>query len=158
MYVDTQREGHSSLARSTPSEKRLSARIHSDSSTAIGRVTRPTRIVHERTGSVRLVLVPDFSTITRFGSVRRKIRFPGSPRFRLRLSDASWLGPFWFGSVPRPVPAGSRIQRFGLVRFGQFGSVYYLFLIVQFTASVCSSNMCSSNEQRSHSCNELVHA
>ena len=37
-------------------------------------------------------------------------------------------GPFRFGSFPRPVPAGSRIERFCLVRFGRFGSVSYSFL------------------------------
>ena len=56
----------------------------------------------------------------RFGSVRTNI-CPGSTRFDLRFSDASWLGPVRFGSVPRPVPAGSRIKRFGSVPFGRFG-------------------------------------
>ena len=39
------------------------------------------------------------------------------------------LGMFWqrFGSVPRPVPDGSEIKRFGSVRFG---SVSYSFLKV----------------------------
>ena len=37
----------------------------------------------------------------RFGSVRKTI-FPGSTRFGLRFSDASWLGSVRFGSV-RPV-------------------------------------------------------
>ena len=62
--------------------------------------------------------------IYRFGSVRKHI-FPGSTRFGLRFSDASWLGPVRSGSLPRPVPAGSRINRFGSVRFGRFGSVSY---------------------------------
>ena len=44
--------------------------------------------------------------------------FPGSTRFGLRFSDAWWLGPVRFGLFPRPVPAGSRIKRFGSVRFG----------------------------------------
>ena len=52
----------------------------------------------------------------RFGSVRQ-IRCPGPMRFGLRFSDVSWLGSVRFGSFPRPVPAGSRIQRFGSVRF-----------------------------------------
>ena len=39
--------------------------------------------------------------------------FAGSTQFGLRFSDASWLGPLRFGPVPRPVPAGSRIKRFG---------------------------------------------
>ena len=62
----------------------------------------------------------------RFGSVWTII-FPGSTRFGLRFSDASWLGPVRFGSVPRPVPAGSRIKRFGSVRPVRFG---FLFLPV----------------------------
>ena len=81
----------------------------------------------EGTGLVRFVSVPDFSSrINRFGSVRTKT-IPGSTRFGLRFSDASWLGPIRFGSVPRPVPAGSRINRFGSVRPVRFG---FLFLHV----------------------------
>ena len=74
------------------------------------------------------VSVPDFSKTHGFnsGSVRKSI-FSGSTRSGLRLSDASWLGPVRFGSVPRPVPASSRI-RFGSVRFSRFGSVSYSFL------------------------------
>ena len=57
-----------------------------------------------------------------FGSVRfGRFICPGSTRFRLRFSDASWLGPVRFGSFPRPVPAGSRIKR-----FGSAGSVWFL--------------------------------
>ena len=41
------------------------------------------------------------------------IPFSDSMRFGLRLLNASWLGPVRFGSFPRPVPAGSRIKRFG---------------------------------------------
>ena len=37
-------------------------------------------------------------------------------------------GSVRFGSVPRPVPAGSGIKRFGSVRFGRFGSVSHSFL------------------------------
>ena len=67
----------------------------------------------------------------RFGSENNISRFDG---FSLRFSDASWLGPVRFGSVPRPVPAGSGMKRFGSVRFGsvrfgRFGSVSYAFLI-----------------------------
>ena len=58
----------------------------------------------------------------------RKIDCPGSTRFGLRFSDASWLGPVRFGSYARPVPPGSRIQRCGSFRFGRFGSVSYSFL------------------------------
>ena len=82
------------------------------------------------TGSVRFVLVPDFSKINRFGSVRfgsvRKLFFPGSTRFGLRFSDAAWLGPVRFGLFPRPVPAGSRITWFVSVRFGsvRFGFLF----------------------------------
>ena len=65
----------------------------------------------------------------RFDSFRFRTNiFPGSMRFGLRFSDASWLGPVRFGSFPRPVPAGSRIKRFGSVRFSRFGSVSYSFL------------------------------
>ena len=56
----------------------------------------------------------------RFGS---EIQFPGSTRFDLRFSAASWLGPVRFGSFPRPVPAGSSMKRFGSFRFGSAGSV-----------------------------------
>ena len=48
----------------------------------------------------------------RFGSVWT-IYFSGLTRF---CSDALWLGPVLFGSVPRPVLAGSRIAQFGSVR------------------------------------------
>ena len=78
-------------------------------------------------GSIRFHSVP-FGSI-RFHSVRRTN--PGSTRFGLRFSDALWLGPVRFGSVPRPVLAGSRSKRFGSVRFGRigrFGSVSYSFL------------------------------
>ena len=54
--------------------------------------------------------------------------FPGSTRFGLRFSDASWLCPIRFGPFLRPVPAGSRIKRFSSVRFGRFGSDSYSFL------------------------------
>ena len=54
-----------------------------------------------------------------FASVR-KLLFPGSTRFGLRFSDASWLGPVRFGS---PIPAGSGVKRFCSVRLGRFGSV-----------------------------------
>ena len=87
------------------------------------------RFLQEGTGSVRFVSVPDFSKIHRFGSVRfgSENIFPGSTRFGLRFSDASWLGPVRFGSVPCPVPASSRIKLFGSVRFGsvRFGSVRF---------------------------------
>ena len=48
----------------------------------------------------------------------------------MRFSDASWLDPVRFGSVPRLVPAGSEIKRFcsaGSVRPVRFG---FLFLSV----------------------------
>ena len=51
-----------------------------------------------------------------------------STRFGRHFSDASWLCPVRIGSFPRPVSAGSRIKRFGSVRFGRFGSVSYSFL------------------------------
>ena len=73
-----------------------------------------------------------------FGSVRFRtfnkysvwfssaIHFSGSMRFGLRFSDASWLGPVRFGTVPRPVPTGSGIHRFGSIRFGsvRFGFLF----------------------------------
>ena len=65
------------------------------------------------------------SSSVRFGSVR-KIVVPGSTRFGLRFLDALWLGPVRFGSVPRPFPAGSEIQRVGSVRFGSAGLVRFL--------------------------------
>ena len=65
----------------------------------------------------------------RFASVRT-IKFPGSARVGLRSSDASWLGPVLFDSVPRPVLAGSRMHRFGWVRLGRFGSVSYSLLTI----------------------------
>ena len=40
-------------------------------------------------------------------------------------------GAVRFGSVPRPVPAGSGTKRFGSVRFCRFGSVSYSFLKVK---------------------------
>ena len=56
--------------------------------------------MQEGTGSVRFVSVPDFSQM--------------------------FIGPVRFGSVPRPVPAGSEIKRFGSGRFGRvrFGLLF----------------------------------
>ena len=71
----------------------------------------------------------------RFGLVR-KIKNPCSTRFGLRFSDVSWLGPVRFCSVPRLVPAGSRIEWFGSVRFCRFGSVSYSFLLCPAPRSV----------------------
>ena len=86
-------------------------------------------MLQEGTSSIRVDL--DFSKIHRFGSVRfgsvRKISFLGSTRFGLRFSDVQWLGTVRFGSFPRPVPAGSRIERFGSVR-PRFGSYSFLML------------------------------
>ena len=56
----------------------------------------PFNFIQEVTGSVRFVSVPDFSTI--IGS-DRKMSFPGSTRFGLRFSDASWLGSVRFASA-----------------------------------------------------------
>ena len=58
----------------------------------------------------------------RFGLVR-KIMFSGSTRLGPPFLDASWLGPVRFGSVLRPVPAGSRIST---VRFGSVRPVRFL--------------------------------
>ena len=69
--------------------------------------------------------VPDFPHSrkligsVRFGSEMYLSRFD-AVRPAL-LSDASWLGPVRFGSFPRPVPACSRIKRFGSVRPIRFG-------------------------------------
>ena len=90
----------------------------------------------EGTGSVRFVF--------RFRTFRKLI---GSVRFGnliclVRRASASvfWTrrGSVRFGSVPRPVPAGSRVKRFGSVRFGRFDSVSYSFLDHGF-AVLCSS-------------------
>ena len=80
----------------------------------------------------------------RFGSVRLRtfLKLIGSVRFGSENYN-SWLdvvrpaffgrvvarsGSVRFGSVPRPVPAGSGIKRFGSVRPARFGSVSYSFL------------------------------
>ena len=82
-------------------------------------------IVQEGTSSVRFVLLPDFSKqltgSVRFGSEKL---FPGSTRFGLLFSDASWLGPVRFDSFQHPVPAGFRITRFGSVRPVRFGFLF----------------------------------
>ena len=74
---------------------------------------------------MRFASAPDLfeSSSVRFGSVR-KMMFPGSTRFGFRFPDASWLGPVRFGSVQRPVLAGSRIERFGSVRPVRFGFLF----------------------------------
>ena len=82
----------------------------------------------EGTGSVRFVSVPDFSKMNRFGSVRlgilvSPVRRGSACAFQTRR------GSVRFGSVPRPVPAGSGIERFGSVRLGRSGSVSYFFLM-----------------------------
>ena len=82
-----------------------------------------------RFGSLRFGSGLFENSSVRFGSVRTVI-FPASKRFDLRFSDASWLGPVGFGSVPCPVPTGYIIKRFASVRFGRFGSVSYSFLSV----------------------------
>ena len=93
------------------------------------------RLRQEGTGSVRFQTFRRFIGSVRFGSglfedssVRlgsvRTIIFPGSMRFGVHFSNASWLGPVRFGSFPRPVPAGFRIK--GSVRFGSAGSVRFL--------------------------------
>ena len=78
-----------------------------------------------RFDSFRFRTFDKFIGSVRFGSDKC---FPGSMRFGLRFSEASWLGPVRFGSFPRPAPVGSEIKRFGSVRFGQFASVSYSFL------------------------------
>ena len=67
----------------------------------------------EGTGSVRFVSVRFVLKIKRFGSVRfGNKHFPGSTRFGQRFFARVVAR---FGSVPRPVPAGSEIKRFGSV-------------------------------------------
>ena len=44
-------------------------------------------------------------------------------RFGLRFLKASWFGPVRFGSVPRPVLAGSKLN--SSVQFGSAGSVRF---------------------------------
>ena len=87
-----------------------------------------------RFGSIRFGSGLFENSSVRFGSIRfgsEKIIFPiwrGSACvFRTRR------GSVRFGSVPRPVPAGSRSNqtvRFGSVPFGRFGSVSYSFRVV----------------------------
>ena len=91
-------------------------------------------LVQEGACSIRFVSVPCFSRINRFGSVRfgSETLCSGSTQFGLLFSDASWLGPVRFGSVPRPVPAGSGIKRFGSVRPVRFG-----FLLLPDTPNLC---------------------
>ena len=54
-------------------------------------------------------------------------------RSGLLFFNASWFGPVRFDLVPRPVPAGSRIKRFGSVRPVRFG--------VLFPSAVCSESL-----------------
>ena len=71
-------------------------------------------------GSIRFGSVIFEKSSFRFGSVWQFYVY-GSMRFGLRFLNALWLGPVRFGSFPRPVPAGSRIKRFGSVRPVRFG-------------------------------------
>ena len=93
-------------------------------------------MIQEGTGSVRFVSVPDSSTIHRLGSVRERM-FPGSMRFGRRFSDATWLGPVRFGSFLCPVPAGSRIKRFGSVRPVRFGFLFLPDDMVCYGTTLC---------------------
>ena len=69
--------------------------------------------------------------------------FPGSTPVRPAFfSDESWLGPVRFGSFPRPVPAGSRVKRFGSVRPIRFG---LLFLPVKSILPLRTSVFVSAN-------------
>ena len=62
------------------------------------------------------------------GSVRFGLAIvaPGSTRFGLRFSYASWFGPVRFDSVLRPVPAGSEMKRFASLRFGWAESIRFV--------------------------------
>ena len=73
-----------------------------------------------RFGSIRLGSGFFENRSVRFGSVR-KFSFPGSTRFGLRFSDASWLGPVRFGSAS----GSGRFQNY-TVRSGSAGSVRFL--------------------------------
>ena len=79
----------------------------------------------KRFASIRFGSVSFEKSLFRFGSVWQ-LFLSGSMRFGLYFLNASWFGPVRFGSVPRPVPAGSEIKRFGSVR--PIGSVSYSFL------------------------------
>ena len=74
--------------------------------------------MQEGTGSVRFGSGLFEKSSVRFGSANH---LSGSTRFGLRFLNVSWLGPVRFGSVPRPVPAVSRIKWFGSVRPVRFG-------------------------------------
>ena len=67
-----------------------------------------------RFGSIRFGSVTFEKSSVRFGSVRKHV-FPGSMRFGLPFSDASWLGPVRFGLFPHPVPELNGSVRFGSV-------------------------------------------
>ena len=84
-----------------------------------------TKLGRNRFGSNRFGSGLSGNSSVRFCSVWT-MNYPGSTRFGLRSLNASWFGPFRFGSVLRLVQAGSEIKRFGLVRFGRFGSVRFI--------------------------------
>ena len=77
-----------------------------------------TCLIHSGAGSIRFDSGL-FENSARFDTV-----FPGSTRFGLRFSDSSRLGPVRFGSIPCPVPAGPRINRFVSVRPVRFGFLF----------------------------------
>ena len=91
------------------------------------------RISQEGARSVQFVAVADFSKIYRFGSVRfgsenYLSRFDAiRPAFFGRVVARS--GSVRFGSVPRPVPAGSRLIWFGSVRFGPY-MIMYIYIYI----------------------------
>ena len=62
-----------------------------------------------RFGSIRFGSVFLSKSPFRFGSVWQML-FSGSVRYGLRFLDAFWLGSVRFGSVLRPVSAGSEIK------------------------------------------------
>ena len=115
-------------------------------------------LIQEGVGSVRFVSVPDFSEINRFGSVRF-----GKQCFPVRCGSACVFrtrrGSVRFDSFLRPVPAGSRIIRFCSVRFGQFGSVSYSFLLIirtsvllRVVAAVLNAMIFKEQEPTPHVC------
>ena len=102
-----------------------------DSTQPQEQVLRPVGVRHlyqEGTGSVRFVSVLDFSKVHRFGSVRFiECNFPS--RRGSACVFRTHRGSALFGSVPRPVPASFKIERFGTDRFGRCGLVSDSFLL-----------------------------
>ena len=90
-------------------------------------IGRPTKLSgRNRFGSVRFDSRLFDNSSVRFGSILKSV-YPGSTRFGLRCCGCAVArsGSVRFGSIPPSVPIGSRIKRFGSIRFGRFGSVRF---------------------------------